>query len=99
MHHLIVIGGGPAALAAAVYALDKHLDVRIIAEELGGKVGLSRSVTEHRAAPGRVSEENARLFERAIRDCDLVLRDRVVEVTEVNGHFGSRRNVMVSTRV
>jgi len=49
MHHLIVIGGGPAALAAVVYALDKHLDVRIIAEELGGKVGVPRSVAERRA--------------------------------------------------
>jgi thioredoxin reductase len=27
MHDLIIIGGGPAALSAAVYALGKQLDV------------------------------------------------------------------------
>ena len=30
MHDLIVIGGGPAGLAATAFALDKHLDVVLI---------------------------------------------------------------------
>ena len=39
MYDLIVIGGGPAGLAATAYALDKHLDVRLVCTKLGGKAG------------------------------------------------------------
>lgn len=44
MHDLIIIGGGPAALSAAFYALDKQLDVVIVYEDLGGKVGWRESL-------------------------------------------------------
>lgn len=44
MHDLIVIGGGASGLAAAAYALDKHLDVLVIYESLGGKYNQQFSV-------------------------------------------------------
>lgn len=37
MHEVIIIGGGPAGLTAAVYCLRKRLDCLLIAEQLGGK--------------------------------------------------------------
>ncbi|MBI5568197.1 MAG: FAD-dependent oxidoreductase, partial [Chloroflexi bacterium] len=37
MYDLIIIGGGPAGLTAAIYALRKRLDVLLIAKDLGGK--------------------------------------------------------------
>lgn len=37
MHDLIIIGGGPAGLTAAIYALRKRLDVLVISKDLGGK--------------------------------------------------------------
>lgn len=37
MHDLIIIGGGPAGLAAAVYAIRKRLDVLMISPGLGGR--------------------------------------------------------------
>jgi thioredoxin reductase len=43
MHDLIIIGGGPAAMAAASYALDKQLDTLMIYDDLGGKIGRSES--------------------------------------------------------
>lgn len=39
MHDLIVIGGGPAGLAATAYALEKHLDVALVCTRLGGRAG------------------------------------------------------------
>ncbi|MEK7277080.1 MAG: FAD-dependent oxidoreductase [Chloroflexota bacterium] len=37
MCDLIIIGGGPAGLTAAIYALRKRMDVLVISKDLGGK--------------------------------------------------------------
>lgn len=39
MYDLIILGGGPAGLTAAVYAIRKRLNVLLISPELGGKSG------------------------------------------------------------
>ncbi|MFP4375381.1 MAG: NAD(P)/FAD-dependent oxidoreductase [Spirochaetaceae bacterium] len=40
MHDLLILGAGPAGLAAASYAFRKHLDVQLVARDLGGKTNL-----------------------------------------------------------
>ena len=37
MYDLIIIGGGPAGLTAAVYAIRKRLNVLLLTKDLGGK--------------------------------------------------------------
>jgi NADH-dependent peroxiredoxin subunit F len=37
MYDLIVVGGGPAGLTAAIYALRKRLNVLLVSKDLGGK--------------------------------------------------------------
>ena len=37
MYDLIILGGGPAGLTAAIYALRKRIDVLLITKDLGGK--------------------------------------------------------------
>jgi thioredoxin reductase len=37
MYDLIIIGGGPAGLTAAIYAIRKRLNVLLLAKDLGGK--------------------------------------------------------------
>ena len=37
MYDLIIVGGGPAGLTAAIYAIRKRLNVLLISEDLGGK--------------------------------------------------------------
>jgi alkyl hydroperoxide reductase subunit F len=37
MYDLIIIGGGPAGLTAAIYAIRKRLDVLLLTKDLGGK--------------------------------------------------------------
>jgi alkyl hydroperoxide reductase subunit F len=39
VYDLIILGGGPAGLTAAVYAFRKRLDVLLVSPDLGGKTG------------------------------------------------------------
>ncbi len=39
MYDLIILGGGPAGLTAAVYAIRKRINVLLISPDLGGKTG------------------------------------------------------------
>lgn len=88
MYDLIIIGGGPTALASAVYALDKQLNFLIIAEDIGGKVGLPRGEAGQQSIAWQVSEEAAHLFERVFsKRQELVLRSRVINVAKVKEHF------------
>lgn len=44
MHDLIIIGGGPAGIAAGVYAARKYLKTVLIAEEIGGQSTVSEGI-------------------------------------------------------
>ncbi|MFZ2983503.1 MAG: FAD-dependent oxidoreductase, partial [Minisyncoccia bacterium] len=41
MNDLIIIGGGPAGVAAAIYAARKHLKTVLITEAIGGQSTVS----------------------------------------------------------
>ena len=64
MHDLIIIGGGPAALAAAVYAMGKQLDIMVIYEKQGGKAGTQQHLHGQAGAVATPGIETARLLER-----------------------------------
>lgn len=44
MYDLIIVGGGPAGLTAAVYAVRKRLNVLLVSEDLGGKTNYQMSL-------------------------------------------------------
>ena len=47
LHDLIIVGGGPAGLTAAVYATRKMLNVRLITQNIGGQVLYSLNVENY----------------------------------------------------
>lgn len=47
MYDLIILGGGPAGLTAAIYAIRKRLDVLVISPDLGGKTGFHMYLPEN----------------------------------------------------
>jgi len=55
MYDLIIIGGGPAGLTAAIYAIRKRLNVLLLTKDLGGKTNLRMAlpwVQEHQIIRG-----------------------------------------------
>lgn len=88
MHNLLIIGGGPAALSAASYALGKQLGVALVYEDLGGKVGWLQSladVDEERRLPG--NEVVRLLTARTVHANSTVIKDRAVAVSRHADHF------------
>lgn len=88
MHDLIIIGGGAAALSAAVYALGKQLDVMVVYENMGGKAGTRQQLRGQVAEEYLAGAEAARALQRQVEaQPDRMLHDCVTEVAKANGAF------------
>jgi thioredoxin reductase (NADPH) len=88
MHDLIIIGGGAAALSAAVYALGKQLDVVVIYEDLGGKAGTRQHLRGQVGEEYLAGADAARALQRQVAaQLERTLKDRAIEVTKDNGAF------------
>ena len=53
MYELMIIGGGPAGMTAAVYAARKKLSAILVAYELGGQVNENLRVENYMGLPVR----------------------------------------------
>ena len=62
MYDLIIIGGGPAGVAAAIYAARKQLKTVLITEEIGGQSVVSEGIENWIGAPKIHGQELAKLF-------------------------------------
>lgn len=112
MYDLIIIGGGPAGVAGAVYAARKQLKTILIAEELGGQSTVSEGIENWIGTPTIPGPELAKAFKAHI---DAVKGDfvsveigqRVTSVTQSadksfavktnNGNEYSAKAVLVAT--
>lgn len=85
MHYdTIIVGGGPAGLAAAVYGASEGLSVLLIEHHaMGGQAGTSSRIENYLGFPSGISGEE--LTERAVRQArrfgaELVLTRRVADL-------------------
>lgn len=88
MYDLIIVGGGPAGLTAAIYAIRKRLNVVLISKDLGGKTNYHLSlpwVEDYQVIKGL---EIVNKFRTELEYLDFVSRIDVVEtVDKENDHF------------
>ena len=88
MYDLIIIGGGPAGLTAAIYAIRKRLNVLLISKDLGGKTNFRLQlpdVEQHLVING---EETVNRFVNEIRYLDFArIIDKVEQVKQIPGGY------------
>ncbi len=92
MYDLAIIGGGPAGVAAGVYAARKKLKTVFIAEVIGGQSTDSQDVqnwigTPHIAGMEMAKQLEAHLREYAADVVDIKLGERSTKVEKTEGGF------------
>jgi len=93
MHDLIIIGGGPAGVAAGVYAARKHLTAVLIAEEIGGQSTVSEGIENWIGTVKISGADLARSLKEHLEaykadKLETVIGDRAVSLTRLDdGRF------------
>jgi thioredoxin reductase (NADPH) len=91
MCDLVIVGGGPAALAAALYGASEGLDTQLIdAVAFGGQAGTSSRIESYLGFPAGIS--GSELTQRAMLEATkfgarLVVPAEAVGLGRENGHF------------
>lgn len=91
MQDLIIIGGGPAGVAAGVYAARKYLNTTLIAEEWGGQSTVSEGIENWIGTPKIAGADLAKNLkahlEAAAADKVAIINDRVVALSKAENGF------------
>ncbi len=92
MYDTIIVGGGPAALSAAVYAARKELDVLLVADELGGQIINTAVIENYLGLPGISGKELAEQFQFHAEQFPIAekIGSPVSKVSEIDGVFTVR---------
>lgn len=92
MFDLIIIGGGPAGVAAGIYAARKHLKTVIVAEEIGGQSVVSDGIENWIGSPKVSGTDLAKSFSAhldAVKGdiVTLATHERVILLKKTEGGF------------
>ncbi len=89
MYDLIVVGGGPAGVAAGVYAARKKLKLLFIADSFGGQSLVSAGIQNWIGTVEVSGFDFAKMLENHLRAQEgiEILEDRVIAVSKIDGGF------------
>ncbi len=92
MYDLIILGGGPAGTAAAVYAARKQLKTAIITSEFGGQSIVSETIYNWIGTPEISGSELGESFKKHILFykgpfLDIIEGEKIIEITKNGGVF------------
>lgn len=92
MHELIIIGGGPAGVAAGVYAARKDLKTALITESFGGQSIESANIENWIGTPSISGPDLARRLEEHVRsyeseNFEIHANDRVEKLSKIPDGF------------
>jgi len=89
MHELIIIGGGPAGLAATVYAARKQLKTLLVSVDIGGQMSLTLGIENYLGYQFIEGPELIDKFQTQISQfpIDQKIGDKVSRVEQTDGGF------------
>lgn len=74
VYDTIVVGAGPAAMAAAIYAIRKGLDVALVGDRLGGQISDTASIENWLGLPQVGDLDLATMFRAHVENYELAQR-------------------------
>jgi alkyl hydroperoxide reductase subunit F len=89
VYDVIIVGGGPAALSAALYAARKNLDVGLMAKQIGGQLAYTAQIENYLGFPAVGGNELLQRFQFNAESYPLaeLVGAKVTEVKEAHGGF------------
>ncbi|MBI2580744.1 NAD(P)-binding domain-containing protein [Candidatus Woesearchaeota archaeon] len=89
MYDLVIIGGGPAALAAAVYAARQKISFVMVAENIGGQTAISADIENYLGFPATNGPELSGFFEKHIRKYGIDVKEgeKAIDVKRSGKNF------------
>ena len=89
MYELIIIGGGPAGMAAAVYAARKLLRILLISSDIGGQVNWTNSVENYLGYQFIEGDELILKFQQQVNQfpIDQKIGQKITRVINIDGVF------------
>ncbi|UCG24685.1 MAG: FAD-dependent oxidoreductase [Chloroflexota bacterium] len=88
MYDLIVVGGGPAGLTAAIYAIRKRLNVLLISKDLGGKTNFHLELPNQESYLVIRGVEVVDKFKSELEYLNFARRmEKVEKIAKQNGSF------------
>ncbi len=92
IYDLIIIGGGPAGLSAAIYALRARLNIVLIEKTaVGGQISLTDNIENYPGFPSLSGIELMQKFEEHARGLGLnIIYDEIKEIAD-NGEYKTLR--------
>lgn len=88
VYDLVIIGGGPAGLTAAAYAIRKRMETMLVSENLGGKTNYKFSLPDVETHPIIDGEELVSKFKSQIEYLDFARQiDKVTKLERAGDEF------------
>lgn len=94
LQDVTVIGGGPAGVAAAIYAARKGLNVTVIADRIGGQVKDTVGIENFISVPKTTGSELSSSMMAHLREYDITLKEHF-RVNEIEN--GDTKKVHISS--
>jgi alkyl hydroperoxide reductase subunit F len=92
MYDIMIIGGGPAGMTAAVYAARKKLNILLLSEDIGGQINVALGIDNYAGYQIIDGASLIRKFEEQVKQFPININtgERVTTLSPKNGAFEAR---------